>query len=290
MKRRNRALPGALLGCLCAAAFACSSVTHYEGRLGADAVPSDEIEDTGGDPEDAPLPTWPEEDTSAPLPDTSWSTPDTWWSGPDAPPALPDSSASDSAPPWDAKPPPPDGFVSDTSTPGPRLDMMRVQIPCGATIDAVDCWTSGTVVTTSRLLSGGEAGAFYDVTVRVRGVVEPNTYSGGANDGASFQVGGTPSATGYNRYSITTSSPAATYYLNRATALAPYCVALDYLARIRVANGGIVRLSAYPVDTQQHMNKSAAGAPIVVPDIPPAPSPYPGQFVQVDALSIVKVP
>jgi hypothetical protein len=47
-----------------------------------------------------------------------------------------------------------------------------------------------------------------------------------------------------------------------------------------------VTLTANPVDGLEWGNEDMAGNPIVVPDVPPYPKPYNGQFVQMDVTSV----
>ncbi len=168
------------------------------------------------------------------------------------------------------------------------LSGLRWQLPCTGPGDVPEsCGTTARTVTSATL--GGLPGAQYDAVLRFRGVVEETTYTGGTRDGFWY-TGGTPSAAEYNVYRLDISSPAQTYFLNAGTAGLLYCFAIDYTQTVRVATGATVTLTADPIDGRQIRNRDARGMPIVVPDIPPAPTAYDGQFIQMDVLSVTQVP
>src|ERR1041384_6887478 len=72
----------------------------------------------------------------------------------------------------------------------------------------------GPVVTTVKLY--GNPATVYTVRFRVRGVVEVIDFSGGTNDGAYLQIGGTVIMGGGNIYKVDISEPAQTFYFNRS--------------------------------------------------------------------------
>ena len=118
----------------------------------------------------------------------------------------------------------------------------------------------------------------YDVQMRFRGVVETEGYSGGTNDGAFFQIGGTPIRDGWNIYKLEISSPSQTDYLNRGEGGLRYCFPIDYAATVQMAAGATVTLTADPVDgaREEIVNIDESGKPIVVLGVPPAPKPSTG--------------
>ena len=59
---------------------------------------------------------------------------------------------------------------------------------------------------------GGQKGTVYDVTLYVRGVVEPKNFTGGTVQFQHFQTGGTPVKNDYNFYSLHVSDPMSVYY------------------------------------------------------------------------------
>jgi len=66
---------------------------------------------------------------------------------------------------------------------------------------------------------GGVPGTIYDVTLRIRGIVEANVYTGGTSSMNGFYiggaVGGNEGGSQYSQYSLQVSSPATTYHLNQ---------------------------------------------------------------------------
>jgi len=90
---------------------------------------------------------------------------------------------------------------------------------------------------------GGEAGTVYDVTLRVRGVVEPTTISGGESPLAEhpyFKVGGSVAAVDYSHWHIEVSDPPQTYWLNHYPSTSHTIYAEDFEAVIAVEAGAEV--------------------------------------------------
>lgn len=129
----------------------------------------------------------------------------------------------------------------------------------------------------------------YSVQLRFRGVVEQKSYTGGTNDGAFFQTGGTPVADTYGTYALTISSPAQTYYLNRGTSGNLFCNGIDYTKTVTMDTGAIVTLSAVSQDGKEIKNQDNLLAPISVSGVSAVSQPYNGQFIQMDVVSIVKL-
>jgi len=74
-----------------------------------------------------------------------------------------------------------------------QLDGFRVELPCIPVFyEPQSCETLPEVASQQHVLKfGGNPGTVYEVTLRVRGLVEPSSYPGGVVDG-SFVVGGAP--------------------------------------------------------------------------------------------------
>jgi len=167
------------------------------------------------------------------------------------------------------------------------LDGLRWELPCLVHTTAELCTTPGGPVVVSATLAGA-AGTTYDVTLRFRGVVEPKTYTGGTRDGF-WQEGGAPAADTANIYSLEVSDPAGVFYVNAGTTRPStdlYCDALDFTRTVPMSAGAAVTLSAAPLDALQILNRDMSGAALVIPDVPPAPAAFDGQFVQMDVLSV----
>jgi len=89
---------------------------------------------------------------------------------------------------------------------------------------------------------GGTAGTVYQVTIHVRGIVEPKHYTGGVKDAAheGFYTGGAPSQSGnYNVYLLKTSGmQAQSYFLNSLNQQeAHFTYAIDYTVTIPIEGG-----------------------------------------------------
>lgn len=163
------------------------------------------------------------------------------------------------------------------------LDGLRWEIPCGADAGLACVVTDPTPVVAHL---AGAAGTTYQVTLRFRGVVEQKAYTGGVADGY-FYTGGAEDGGAYNVYAMTVSSPAQTYFLNAGASDITNCWPLDYTETIPIDAGATVTLTSQAKDGQEIKNRDAAtGAPIVVPDVPPAPDPFNGQFIQMDVVSV----
>jgi hypothetical protein len=129
---------------------------------------------------------------------------------------------------------------------------------------------------------GGNPGVTYDVIIRVRGVVEPKNFTGGVVEQEHFQIGGTPLVDNYNFYSINVSDPAQTYTVNRhQQKTGHFLFSLDYTVTIPIRGGATVTMGEYDDNDISIANHKS----IVVPEIPPAPSPFDGQFFQIDVIA-----
>lgn len=141
---------------------------------------------------------------------------------------------------------------------------------------------------------GGDPGVSYDVEIRIRGLTEPKDFSGGEVQQQYFQIGGTPGANDYNIYSITVGDPAQVYTLNRnEMGTGHYTFLLDYTVTIPIRGGTSVTMTMLdPNDIAIANPGGASGAsePYVVPEIPPFPDPFHGQFIQMDVLSVTPTP
>lgn len=178
--------------------------------------------------------------------------------------------------------------VSAKPLPFIQLTGLSWDIPCTApsTPGACSCGAGSSSHTT--LIAA--PGTSYDVTFRIRGVVEGKVYDSGTNDGANWQIGGSPSDSVWNVYELTISSPAQTYYINRGSENPPV-FAIDYEKTVQVDAGATITLSSNSVDDNEvdnHTNVVATdddpSHPIVVAQ------PFDGQFAQIDAIAITLLP
>src|SRR5262245_18497322 len=130
----------------------------------------------------------------------------------------------------------------------------------------------------------GRKGAMYDVTLHVRGVVEPKYFTGGTLQFDHFQAGGTPVKNDHNFYSLHVSDPEATYTFNRnEQKVGHYTFPIDYRVTIPIREGAVVTMGAYDsndVAIAHHEHHIIVG-------VPPAPQPFDGQFFQLEVESAV---
>jgi hypothetical protein len=166
------------------------------------------------------------------------------------------------------------------------LDGLLWLLPCAPGATGTSCATTPTTSATATM--GGTPGVTYDVTVRLRGVIEQKTYPAGCTSGA-WSSGGSINGDPYNVYRITVSSPAQTYYVNAGTSNITHTWALDYQQTFRVDAGATVTLFADAVDGAEIRNLDATGTPISIPGVAVA-QPYDGQFVQLDVVAVTPDP
>jgi hypothetical protein len=162
-----------------------------------------------------------------------------------------------------------------------ELVELRLEVPC--TNDASPVCSAAFEGRSAAI--GGDPQKLYDVTLRIRGVVEQKSYTGGVQDGL-FLVGGTPASDGYNVMSLATGDPAATYRLNAGTSGIQRVWELDTTRTIPMRGGSLLGLTSDVVDGLQIANTDGSGQPVIPPGISPAPSAFDGQFIQVDVIGL----
>jgi uncharacterized protein (TIGR02217 family) len=171
------------------------------------------------------------------------------------------------------------------------LSGLRWEFPCIGSVpnrpDLCQCPQSVNIETT---LQGDDS--FYFVTLRFRGVVELNShYENGTADGF-FQIGGNVgsgnNAQGLNIYRLTISNPAQIYYLNRGNPVAGRLTAIDYLVTIPIYGNATVSLDALadPDFGQQIGSQINNALNTLMPGVPPFPSAFNGQFLQMDVENV----
>jgi hypothetical protein len=193
------------------------------------------------------------------------------------------------------------GTARTCSNPAQALVDQRLELACGPDTASETCSSlptagaacpEGGKITRRSFTMGGRAGVVYNVTLRIRGVVEPKVYAGGRGPGDHFYVGGTPTVTNYNSYSLVVSSPAQTYYLNydEAVGEAHYVFTLDHMKVIQVAGGATINMEVTDRDCAMVKNcqsfDTATCAPYIVAGVPPAPAGFNGQFVHFDVVAV----
>ncbi len=178
--------------------------------------------------------------------------------------------------------------------PAASLAGLRLEVPCADHFnDDTEChWDRGLLQSADPAWKlkreivrtfAGQAGTTYDVTLRVRGVVEPKNFTGGEVRHEHFQAGGTPVKNDYNFYSLRVSDPEGTYTFNRSEQkVGHYTFPIDYAVTIPIRAGATVTMGAYDsndVAIANHEHHVIGGAP-------PAPAPFDGQFFQLDVESV----
>lgn len=176
-----------------------------------------------------------------------------------------------------------DGFVGDglACATAPSFDTLRVNLGCNA---HDQCGGPPTCTTDANAAGdaafGGDDGVDYEVTLRIRGVVEVTTYANGTCDGMWCE-GGTGVGAPWNEITLTTESPLVDYRLNNGEAGTLELFAIDEEHTIVIPGGTTVTLRMDGNGTCSVANDGD----LVVPDIPPAPQAFDGQFVQIDLVS-----
>ncbi|WP_433936196.1 hypothetical protein AB3662_16010 [Sorangium cellulosum] len=173
------------------------------------------------------------------------------------------------------------GSGEDPRAAAASIDGFRWEMPCDRDPGGSDeCSTSARVDETRTF--GGSPDTTYQVTVRLRGVVETMKYRGGTPDGMHFRVGGTPDDATYNIYSFTVSDPPEVYYLNDSPNVGHDTFIIDHTKTIPVRGGATVSF----LGDGQNGIEIANFKHLVVDGVPPAPEPYVGQFIQLDVQSV----
>ena len=132
---------------------------------------------------------------------------------------------------------------------------------------------------------GGQPGKRYKVTLRVRGVVEPMMYKDGKMEGEYFYIGGEPNNATYNIYQLTVSAPASHYFFNRQDKVGHKIFTIDYTTTIEIEGGATLTLHGDGQNGRMITNFLK----LVVPEVPPAPQPYNGQFIQLNVTDVAEV-
>ena len=124
----------------------------------------------------------------------------------------------------------------------------------------------------------------WTVTVQIRGVMEAIGYGGGSAGSGGWYIGGNPGDTADNYYELIVSSPAQHFYLNLGTPTAQRSFDYDYMATIAVDGGAQVTFRANGQDGLEWGNYDESHDPIVISGVTTNPSPYVGQFAQLDVI------
>ena len=176
------------------------------------------------------------------------------------------------------------------------IDGYRYEFPCkdpmpenpkpGA--DGVSARTTSDAATNDKFTDikkfGGEPGKRYKVTIRVRGVVEPMMYKNGKQDGDYFYIGGEPNNGTYNIYQLNASAPASHFFFNRQDKIGHQIFTIDYTKTIEIEGGATLTFHGNGQNGRMITNFLK----LVVPEVPPAPQPFNGQFIQLNVIDVVE--
>ncbi len=122
----------------------------------------------------------------------------------------------------------------------------------------------------------------YDVTVRIRGVVEGGMYSS-ATGVDEWLVGGRETTTYLGIFRIDVSRPPQHYFINglRSDGLS----VLDYTVTLPINSGATIDLVSDGQDMLELENLGSDGLPYTLAGVTTMPQPYDGEFAQIDVIS-----
>jgi hypothetical protein len=133
---------------------------------------------------------------------------------------------------------------------------------------------------------GGSSAVTYDVKLRVRGLTEPNIYTGGTLNPPRFYVGGRTTQAGYTAYSLSVADPPQVYFFNHNASVGHFVFQLDYEVVIPMRGGTTVTFDINGQTSVPDGHGVSNRDGVVIAGIPPAPDPFNGQFVQFDFLDV----
>ena len=180
------------------------------------------------------------------------------------------------------------------------LDGLRVDDPCAGTPDTANGAVCNHVVLTAGGFKSakdatitGASGTTYDVTLRIRGIVEPTQIDGGTRpDSTTFQyqsmtwrkvpftIGGTVNHGDYSQWRISVANPKQEYFLNDYQTVGHYIFKLDYEVTIQIAANSKVTLDGTDSNERQIVNYEKYAVDGI------AGSMNYGQFIQCNVVSV----
>ena len=102
------------------------------------------------------------------------------------------------------------------------------------------------------------------LTLSIFGVLETKQYTGGTNDGAYLQTGGTPAADARLTAKLELMSSATVYYLNRSASPINGCVGFQYNLALSVIEGDVLTITLDNQDLTQFTG-DVSGVAVVCP-------------------------
>jgi len=135
---------------------------------------------------------------------------------------------------------------------------------------------------------GGKGGTVYDVTLRIRGIFEPTTITGGNTpdpENPYFKVGGAVSTPDYSRWEIEISEPKQTYWLNHYPSVGHTIYKEDFEATIAVATGATVVIRVADSNDREIDNgKTGPDRQQIIAGV--VDHPLPGQMLRLDVIRV----
>lgn len=158
----------------------------------------------------------------------------------------------------------------------PVMPTLRANLPCtgGDCAGATTCTTAGSV--DEGVVMAGEDGVTYGVQLAVKGVLEHQEYDGECD--GQWCIGGDPAPNPWNEVTIVVSDPPGEYHPNFGDAGVYEVFAVDEQRTIAIAAGATITIEIDGNGTCSIENFTA----IVIPDVPPDPQAFDGQFLQLD--------
>jgi hypothetical protein len=153
--------------------------------------------------------------------------------------------------------------------------------------------TAGGFKSAKEVTIAGTPGTTYDVTLRIRGIVEPTQIDGGMRlDTSTFQyqsmtwrkvpftIGGTVNRGDYSQWRIRVESPKREYFLNDYQTVGHYIFKLDYQVTLQMSANTKVTLDGVDTNERQIDNYEK----YAIDGIPGSMN-Y-GQFIQCNVVSV----
>jgi hypothetical protein len=137
---------------------------------------------------------------------------------------------------------------------------------------------------------GSKGGAVFEVRLRIRGIFEPTTITGGDTpdpDHPYLKVGGTVSTPDWSQWRIEVSEPKQTYWLNHYPSVGHRIYKEDFEATIAVAAGSTVVIRVTDGNDREIDNgKIGPDRQQVIPGV--VDDPLPGQMLRLDVVQVKK--
>jgi len=135
---------------------------------------------------------------------------------------------------------------------------------------------------------GGKTGTVYDITLRIRGIFEPTTITGGDTPDPEhpyFKVGGTVSTPDWSHWEIEVSEPKQTHWLNHYPSVGHTIYKEDFEATIAAAAGATVVIRVADGNDRQIDNgKHGPDRQQTIAGV--VDSPLPGQMLSLDVIRV----